>query len=86
MKYYVCNKPGYWSNRYISDEYNKTYNKFCSQSRIISSRNITLVRFLIFLVTYENIERLNAPNNVLDTITEINIHIDWYKDNNSIIY
>jgi hypothetical protein len=35
-----------------------------------------LVRFLIFLATYKSIKGLDASNNILDIIAEINIYID----------
>jgi hypothetical protein len=40
-----------------------------------------LVYFLTFLATYKNIKRLDTPDNILDTIAEIDINL--YKDNNN---
>jgi hypothetical protein len=50
------------------------------------SRDVTLVRFLTFLATYENIEGLDAPDNVLDAIAEIDINIDQYKNDSNDTY
>jgi hypothetical protein len=38
-----------------------------------------LIYFLTFFATYEKVEGLEAPNNVLETITEMNIK-EYYDD------